>query len=293
VRVVWTREEEFRWAYFRPAGIVDVRSSFDDEGRIGGYELENINSGAAGIKPVYAIPNYRTVYRPADSPFPQGSYRALAATANHFAREMHIDEIAATLRIDPVELRLRNLKDPRAAAVLRAASERFGWGIPRAGDDAAPGTRRGSGIALGWEKGSYIATAVEIEVPQPWDGKTAAPGVPGLRVLRVVGVFDCGAVVNPDNLRNQVEGALVMGLGGALFEAIDFEGGVVSNPRLSQYRVPRFSDVPRIEIVVLDRKDARPAGGGETPIIAIAPALGAALTRATGRRPYGLPLARG
>ncbi len=290
VRVTWTREEEFRWAYFRPAGIVDVRTAFDAEGRIRAFELENISSGAAGIKPVYAIPNQRLIFRPADSPFRQGSYRALAATANHFARELHVDEIASSLRIDPVELRLRNLKDERAAAVLRAAAERFGWSS--AGRGTGTGTRA-AGIALGWEKGSYICTAVEIEVPRDWEGGTASPGKPGLRVLRAVSAFDCGAVVNPDNLRNQIEGALVMGLGGALFEAIDFEGGVVSNAHLADYRVPRFSDVPEVEVVVLDRKEARPVGAGETPIIAIAPAIGAALARATGKRPYGMPLARG
>lgn len=291
VRVMWTREEEFRWAYFRPAGIVDVRTAFDDQGRIRAFELENINSGAAGIRPVYAIPNQRLVFRPADSPFPQGSYRALAATANAFARELHIDEIASVLKIDPVELRLRNLEDQRAAAVLRAAAERFGWSTSRTGRGTGAATRA-MGIALGWEKGSYICTAVEIEVPAQWDGGTASPEKPGLRVLRALSAFDCGAVVNPDNLRNQIEGALVMGLGGALFEAIDFEGGVVANARLADYRVPRFSDVPEIELVVLDRKDARPVGAGETPIIAVAPALGAAIARATGKRPYAMPLAR-
>jgi isoquinoline 1-oxidoreductase len=111
-------------------------------------------------------------------------------------------------------------------------------------------------------------------------------------VTRVVTAFDCGAVVNPDNLRNQIVGATIMGLGGALFEAIDLEAGVVANARLSQYRVPRFSDVPPIEVIVLDRKDARPVGAGETPIVAIAPAIGAAIARATGMRPQGMPMAR-
>ena len=292
VRVVWTREEEFRWAYFRPAGVIDVRSAARADGTITGFVLDNINSGSAGIRTPYAWPSERLLFRPADSPFRQGSYRALAATANHFARELHLDEVAERLGIDPVELRLRNLESRRARAVLEAACERFGWSGAVAPVGAAGASRRGSGIALGWEKGSYVATAVEIEVPEPWSGSTAAPGTPGLRVLRAVSAFDCGAVVNPDNLRNQIEGALIMGLGGALFEAIDFEQGVVSNARLSQYRVPRFSDVPAIETVVLDRKDERPVGAGETPIVAIAPALGAAIARATGVRPTGMPMAR-
>ena len=122
---------------------------------------------------------------------------------------------------------------------------------------------------------------------------TAAQGRPGLRVTRIVSAFDCGAVVNPDNLRNQIEGALIMGLGGALFEAIDFEGGVVTNARLSRYRVPRLSDVPPIDVVVLDRKDQRPVGAGETPIVALAPAIGAAIAAAGAPRPTGMPMARG
>ncbi len=200
--------------------------------------------------------------------------------------------MAERLGLDPVELRLRNLQDRRARAVLETAAERFGWAGAGGRAGAASGARRGSGIALGWEKGSYVATAVEIEVPESWGGNTAAPGVPGVRVLRALTAFDCGAVVNPDNLRNQIEGALIMGLGGALFEAIEFEEGVVSNARLSRYRVPRFSDVPPIETVVLDRKDERPVGAGETPIVAVAPALGAAITVATGKRPTGMPMAR-
>jgi isoquinoline 1-oxidoreductase len=103
--------------------------------------------------------------------------------------------------------------------------------------------------------------------------------------------FECGAIVNPDGLRNQVEGGIVMGLGGALWEAIEFENGRILNPRLSQYRVPRFSDMPIIETVLLDRKDIPSAGSGETPLIALAPALGSAIQQAAGVRLRSLPLA--
>lgn len=102
--------------------------------------------------------------------------------------------------------------------------------------------------------------------------------------------FECGAIVNPDHLRNQVEGAVVQGLGGALFEAIRFEGGKLRNARFSRYRVPRFSDLPAIEVVLLDRKDLPPAGAGEAPIIAVAPAIAAAIFDATGVRLRSLPM---
>jgi len=106
----------------------------------------------------------------------------------------------------------------------------------------------------------------------------------------VVTAFECGAIVNPDGLRNQVIGANIMGLGGALFEAIEFGNGRITNARFSRYRVPRFRDVPEIEAVLLDRKDIPSAGAGETPIVGIAPAIGNAIFDATGVRLRSLPL---
>jgi isoquinoline 1-oxidoreductase len=100
-----------------------------------------------------------------------------------------------------------------------------------------------------------------------------------------------GAILNPEQLRNQVEGSLVMGLGGALFEAVEFDSGEVLNPRLSLYRVPRFGDVPELDVVLLDRKDLPPAGAGETPIVAVAPAVAGAIFAATGARIRSMPLA--
>ena len=111
-----------------------------------------------------------------------------------------------------------------------------------------------------------------------------------LEILRIVTAFECGAVVDPENLRKQVEGATVMGLGGALFEAIHFADGVVTNPRFSEYRIPRFTDIPPIETILVDRPDIPAAGGGETPIITIAPALANAIFDATGTRIRSLPL---
>jgi nicotinate dehydrogenase subunit B len=107
----------------------------------------------------------------------------------------------------------------------------------------------------------------------------------------MVEAFECGAIVNPDGLRNQVVGAMIQGLGGALFEAIEFENGCIKNPHFASYRVPRFRDVPQIEAILLDRKDIPSAGAGETPIMAVAPAIGNAIFDATGVRLRDLPLA--
>jgi len=112
-----------------------------------------------------------------------------------------------------------------------------------------------------------------------------------VHIVRAVTAFDCGAIVNPDGLRNQISGALVQGIGGALFEAIEFDHGVIRNPHLADYRVPRFSDVPAIDVVLVDRPDEPSMGAGEAPIMALAPAVAAALFEATGVRLRALPMA--
>jgi isoquinoline 1-oxidoreductase len=275
VKLVWTREEEFTWAYFRPAGVIDVTGFLNDTGAITGWEFHNYNSGAAAIETPYDIPNRHIQFHPAQSPLRQGSYRALAATANHFARESHMDDLAHSVKMDPLEFRLKNLKDPRLRSVLEAATRKFGW-------SRAKGSKgQGCGVAGGLEKGGYVATCAEVSVD----------GGGEVRIVRVVTAFDCGAVVNPEHLRNQIEGATVMGIGGALFEAIQFENGCIPNARFSRYRVPRFSDVPSIEVVLVDRKDQPSAGAGETPMVGLAPAVGNAIFDASGVRLRSLPMA--
>jgi nicotinate dehydrogenase subunit B len=274
VKVVWTREEEFSWSYFRPAGVIDVMSGVRSDGTITAWEFHNYNSGSAGIRTYYEVPNQRIVFHEVHSPLRQGSYRALAATANHFARESHMDELAHTLKMDPLEFRLKNLKNDRLRAVFEAAAKQFGWGRSK-----SPG--QGFGMGGGYEKLGNIATFAEVNV----DSKSG-----DVKVVRVVSAFECGAIVNPDNLRNQIEGSNVQGLGGALFEAIEFENGKILNGRLSQYRVPRFSDVPALETVLLDRKDISSVGAGECPMIGLAPAIANAIFDATGVRLRALPL---
>ncbi len=128
-------------------------------------------------------------------------------------------------------------------------------------------------------KGGYVATCVEIAADKRQ-----------LTVQRAVTAFECGAIVNPDGLGNQVEGAIVMGLGGALFEGIQFAAGRVQNARFSAYRVPRLRDVPVLETILLNRRDLKSSGAGECPIIALAPAVANAIHNATGRRLRSLPL---
>ncbi len=277
VKVVWTREEEFTWAYARPAGVIEVRGGARRDGTLVAWEFHNYNSGQAGINTPYEVPNQKIQYHPVKSPLRQGSYRALASTANHFARESHMDELAHEVGMDPLAFRLKNLSDQRLRAVFEAAAEKFGWSKRK----AQPG--RGFGIAGGVEKGGYIAVCAEVEV----EGEPLSRRV---RIRRVAAAFECGAIVNPDGARNQVEGAILQGIGGALFEAIRFENGRITNPRFSQYRLPRFPDIPQLEVVLLDRKDLPSAGASECPIVGIAPAVAGAIFEATGKRVRGLPL---
>jgi CO/xanthine dehydrogenase Mo-binding subunit len=271
VKLVWTRAEEFSFGYARPAGVIDVKAAVDATGMITAWEFDNWNSGGSAIRTPYEVANQRIQFHPADSPLRQGSYRGLAATANHYAREMHMDAVARALKVDAVEFRLRHLKDDRMRAVLQAVAKRAGW--PRPSQSG-----RALGLACGTEKGSYVATAAEVS-------KTAA----GFSVERLIVAFECGAIVNPDGLRNQVEGAVVQGLGGALFEALEFSNGRLTNGTKEQYRVPRFKDVPPIDIVLIDRRDLPSAGAGETPIVCVAPAIGSA-ARAFGSVAPALPV---
>jgi CO/xanthine dehydrogenase Mo-binding subunit len=271
VKLVWTRAEEFAWAYFRPAGVIDIKSGVDASGRILAWAFDNWNSGNSGIQTPYDIALKPTLFHASKTPLRQGSYRALAATANHYAREMHMDEMARALGVDAVEFRLRHLKDDRMRAVLTAVAQKIGWPKPSTAG-------RALGIACGTEKAGYVATAAEV---------SRAPK--GFKVERIVIAFECGAIVNPDGLKNQVEGSVVQGLGGALFEAIDFADGRIRNGSMEQYRVPRFQDVPVIETILLDRRDIPSAGAGESSMIAVAPAIGSAV-RGLGKVDTALPV---
>ncbi|MBV9404642.1 MAG: molybdopterin-dependent oxidoreductase, partial [Acidobacteriaceae bacterium] len=201
VKLIWTREEEFTWAYFRPAGVIEVTSGVAENGALTAWEFHNYLSGPSGLETPYEVANQTVQFHPVKSPLREGSYRGLAATANHFARESHMDELASAVGIDPLAFRLTNLKNPRIRAVLQAATDRFGWSKRK------PTPNHGFGLACGTEKGGYVACCAEISI----DANRQ------VHIERVVEAWECGAIVNPEHLKNQVEGAIVMGIGGALF----------------------------------------------------------------------------
>ena len=275
VHLLWTREEEFTWAYFRPAGVIEVKAGASIDGTLTAWEFHNYNSGPSAIAPMYEIANQLNEFHPVRAPLRQGSYRSLAACANHFARESHMDDVAHACGMDPLEFRMKNLQQPRLRSVYEAAAKEFDW----QGRKKMPG--HGFGVAGGIEKGGHIATFAEVAV----NSSTRE-----VRIVRVVQAFDCGAVVNPDGLKNSISGAITMGIGGAFFEAIEFDNGRIQNPHFAQYRVPRFKDEPAITVVLVDRKDQPSAGAGETPIVGISPAVANAIFDATGQRIRSMPM---
>jgi isoquinoline 1-oxidoreductase len=277
VSVTWTREEEFTWAYCRPAALVECRGGLDAKGILVAWEFESINPGGAAVGTPYAVPNVRIASIGSESPLPQGSYRCLGATANNFARESFMDELAAAAKADPLEFRLAHLENARLRAVLEKAAKEFGWAARK--KQATPD--RGVGLACGTEKNSVVAACVEVKVDR-------AKG--RIEVAEICEAFECGPILNPAGLLAQVQGCIVMALGGALSEELEFRDGRILNPRFSRYRVPRFRDVPRIDVHLVENRDVPSAGGGETPIIAAAPAIANAVFAATGVRLRSMPL---
>jgi CO/xanthine dehydrogenase Mo-binding subunit len=279
VSLRWTRAEEFTWAYFRPAAVIKIEAGLDDKDKLSSWYFININSGGSGVETPYAVGQTTSVG--SKPPLRHGSYRALAATANNFARECAMDELAAAAGVDPLDFRLAHSDGPhesaRRRAVIELVAEKFKWRervkqkIPNVG----------IGLAYGTEKGSCVAACAEVHVD---------PETKKITVRHVCQVFECGAILNPDNLRKQIEGAIVMGLGPALREEMRFENGKMLNTSFAEYRVPRFADLPQLDIHLLNRPDLPSAGAGETPIIAIAPAIGNAVFSATGVRVRKMPM---
>jgi isoquinoline 1-oxidoreductase len=271
VAVRWTRAEEFTWAYFRPAAVIECEASLDASGKLTSWHFVNINAGRPGVESPYRCEKKNEQAVDSAPPLRHGSYRALAATANNFARESFIDELAAAAGKDPLQFRLDHIESDRLRAVLEEATKQFGWGS---------GSAKGVGLACAMEKGSFVATCAQVEV----DSTNT------VRVKRIVQAFECGAITNPSNLQSQNMGAIIQGLGPALREAMTFEDGKIQNASLWKYEVPRQADVPVIEVHLVNRPDLPSAGAGETPLITLAPAINNAIFGATQKRLRALPL---
>jgi len=276
VMVTQTREEELTWNYFRPAALIDLRCGVGEDGQIMAWGCDVFNCGPRGAEPPYAFHNQRIRSYGCEPPLRQGPWRGLGGPANTFGREVHVDHVASELGKDPVEFRLGHLRHhPRLSRVLEVAAERHGWRPHR-----AP-TGLGVGAACAEDAGSCVAEVAEVEVDR----------VSGeVRVRRVVVAQDSGPVINPDGVRSQIEGAVVMGLGFALREAVRYEQGRILTRSFTSYPIPTFRDAPIIDTVLVPNSDC-PSGGAGTPAICpIAAAVANAVFDAVGERLRELPL---
>lgn len=283
VMVIWTREEEFFYDNFHPAGVIRIRSGVDKSGLIKLWDYNIYYSGTRGSDTIYDVPHVRTTSYSQNMnsvqihPFGTGPWRAPNNNTNTFARESQIDIMASATGIDPLEFRLKNLKDEKMIACLEAVSRKFGY-VP-----AKKPSGRGIGIACGHDANTWVAGIAEVKV----DKSTGR-----VQVVRVVYAQDMGLCVNPQGALLQMEGCITMGLGYALTEEIQFEGGDIKNRNFDTYEIPRFSWVPKIECEILDRKDKPPTGGGEPAIILVGALIANAIHDATGARMYQMPFTR-
>ncbi len=282
VQVAWTRAEEFFDDSFRPAAIVKIRSGLDGNGRIAFWDYHVYYAGTRGAEHFYDIPNHVTVGHgggwgggPESHPFATGAWRAPGNNTNTFARESQIDIMAAKAGVDPVEFRLKHLKDEKMRGVLTAAAQKFGW------TSARPSPGRGCGVALGTDSGTCVATMAEVEV----DKRTGA-----VQVKRLVAAQNMGLVINPEGAAIQMEGCMTMGLGYALMEEIHFKNGDILDRSFSSYQLPRFSWVPQIETLFVENKNDRAQGGGEPAIITMGAVVANAIYAACGARLLQLPM---
>jgi nicotinate dehydrogenase subunit B len=282
VQVAWTRKEEFFYDTFRPAAVVKLKAGFGDSGRITLWDYGVYFAGERGAEHFYDIPHHRTTsygsgWRgvPGSHPFGTGAWRAPGNNTNTFARESQVDILAAEAGTDPLEFRLKNLKDKRMIRVWQAAAKAFGW------TPAKAPSGRGYGMASGIDAGTYVAHMAEVEV----DKKSGQ-----VRVKRVVCAQDMGLSINPEGARIQMEGCITMGLGYALSEDIHFKGGEILDVNFDTYEIPRFSRLPRIETVLVEDKFAAPQGGGEPAIICMGAVIANAIFDAVGARVLQLPM---
>jgi CO/xanthine dehydrogenase Mo-binding subunit len=277
VSLQWTRPEEFTWAYFRPAALIHATAGLDADGVISAWHFVNINSGGSALETPYKVAKNKSEFVNSEAPLRHGSYRALASTANTFARECFMDELAAEAGREPLAFRLAHLANDRLRNVLEEAATQFDW--TRRSMEKNPNV--GVGLACGTEKGSYVAACVEVAIDRANNS---------YKVTHVCQAYECGAILNPKNLLAQNQGAILMGLGPALREQIEFADGRITNASFAKYHVPRFEDVPKLDIHLLNRPDLPSVGAGETPIIAVAPAIANAIAQATGTRIREMPI---
>ena len=315
VRVQWSREQEFLWEPKAPAMIMEVHGGLDAQGKVTAWEYQVWSpthasrprfaaqllaaqwlneqpppparffiGGERNAPTNYAIPNQRvTLHWLANSLLRVSSFRSLGGAANTFANESFMDELAAAAGVDALEFRLRHLTDLRGRAVLKAAAEKANWKAHPAPHLQRENVVEGRGIAFAQYENSvaYVATVAQVQV-------NTVTGV--VRVQRVIVAHDCGLVINPDGLRNQIEGNVIQSLSRALKEEVQFDERRLTSIDWETYPILTFSEIPEVEVVLLTRPSDTAVGAGEPATVTTAAAVANAIFDATGTRVRQLPL---
>lgn len=296
VKVQWTRENDMRGGRYRPAYVHKLRAGLDADGNLVAYEDHIVGQSIVKGTPFegalvhdgvdhtsvegavnlpYHVPNLSVGLTTTDVGVPVLWWRSVGSTQNAYAGEVFIDEVAEAAGADPVDFRMKLLKDkPRHAEVLRLAAEKAGWG------KALPEGRH-HGVAVHESFASFVAQVAEVSV----DGGD-------IRVHRVVCAVDCGTAINPDTIRAQIEGGIGFGLGAIMSEEITMTGGEVDQGNFDSYEPLRIDAMPEVEVHIVE-SDAPPTGVGEPGVPPIGPAVANAVFRATGRRLRTLPFRKG
>ncbi|HLY64589.1 MAG TPA: molybdopterin cofactor-binding domain-containing protein, partial [Chloroflexota bacterium] len=292
VKIAWTRQEEFQFDLFRPAMLIELTAGLDGSGNLAAWQYDLYSTAyfpegakqptrasaeaAASVLDFYAVPNARTTFYQSVAPLPPHFWRANGSPVNGLAREAAIDMLAETAGTDPVSFRTTLLQNnPRLLAVMNAAVQKANW-KPGVGS-----TGRGFGLGLSWTDGTYVAEVAQVAVDKA-SGKVS--------VKHVDTAIDCGLVINPEAVRCQVEGSVVMhGVSSTLKEQIMFSGGRVTNTAFAQYNLLTMSETPTVDTVFVEDKKQPMEGIGEPAVAATTPAIANAIYDAVGVRLWDLP----
>lgn len=274
IRLIWEREQDIKNDYYHPATLHSISAKLDEQGMPVAWWHQSagqkLNFGGAYIP--YDIPNIRIQGKRLSLPIKIGPWRSVSHYYNAFVVESFIDALAAKNKFDPVEYRLKLLKDPQMINVLQEVAKKAKWGQPLT-------TGHYHGVATHKGFGSYVAQVVEVSIRK--DGS--------VKVHKIVAAIDAGIVVNPDTVIAQMESAIVFGLSAALKGEVTFENGIASQNNYHDFPILKFSEMPEIETIVID-SDKSPEGIGEPGVPSLGPALANAYFSATGIRKYSLPI---
>ncbi|MBV9175139.1 MAG: xanthine dehydrogenase family protein molybdopterin-binding subunit [Chloroflexi bacterium] len=312
VRVQWMRQDEHVWEPHGPGMVVDIRGAVDGSGKVAAWDYQvwtpthstrpggfaanllpgqlisppppaaenGFGGGDRNAPTNYTFENNRvTVHWLSDSPIRVSALRSLGAMANTFANESFMDELAYAAGTDPLQFRLNHLNDPRAIAVLQAAANQIGWQPHTAPNNSG----RGLGIAFARYENTeaYVATAADVSV-DPSSGR--------ITLNRIAVAHDAGLIINPDGLKNQIQGNVIQSASRAILEQVNFDNSKITSVDWRSYPILRFQDIPPIDITLINHPDQPAWGAGEITTLTPPPAIANAIYHATGQRLRSVPL---